>query len=221
MNLKLIIFIIFIVWFINNENTEDFKTNIYNEDDNDFDLANEIRFVNNLGVKLASVEFGDEYYINKRQINSIFSDYNTINIIIPKYMKNVKLELYYKLNKSIKNITLTTNINTINKIHEGHILSKIKISKTVDENDYSYDKKYLPNNEFVIIKDLRGSILYSTPGYIDWDFVYSMYGYDNYLVQYPNGFERVFHYYYHPNYSRYRPSSYYKNYYYYKNYKKN
>ena len=74
------------------------------------------------------------------------------------------------------------------------------------------DKLANTNNDYIIVKNNRNDILYygDTITNIDWDWIYSNYGYDNYYITFPSGKITPYYYYYHPRYNLYNPAKHYR-----------
>ena len=66
-------------------------------------------------------------------------------------------------------------------------------------------------NDYIIVKNNRNDILYyGEPTIdIDWDWIYSNYGYDNYYITL-SGKITPYYYYNHPRYNLYNPAKYYR-----------
>jgi len=67
-------------------------------------------------------------------------------------------------------------------------------------------------NDYIIVKNNRNDILYYGDAIIniDWDWIYSNYGYDNYYITFPSGKIIPYYYYNHPRYNLYNPAKHYR-----------
>lgn len=170
--------------------------------DNFFNLdSNSIEFTRLDGslIKKVKVELSISLY--DQEVLNLFTKNNVIKINIPD---NYMVQIIYKLKNESKSFGKTVNL--LSGIYE--------ISKLI-ENKQIFQINIINNNEIIndpndlLIRDNDGNIIYSSPEIIpiDWDIIYTNFGYDDYYIFYPStNILKTDYYLNHPRYKLYLPS---------------
>ena len=173
--------------------------------DNFFNLdSNTIEFTRLDGSLIKKVKVVASLSLYDQEVLNLFTKNNIIKINIPD---NFTVRIIYKLKNESKSFSKTVNL-----------LSGIyKISKLV-ENKQIFQIDITNNNEIIndsndsndlLVKDIDGNIIYSSPEMIpiDWDIIYTNFGYDDYYIFYPStNILKTNYYLNYPKYKLYLPS---------------
>lgn len=144
------------------------------------------------GSLIRKLKIGSSYDLWDSEVLNLFKQDQVIRVIVPL---NYELTLVYKYKDKSKGygktVILPAGSADIKKEMDDKIISQLSV-----KNIYG-----LNTNNTVVIRNPAGDILLRTGinDIINWDNIYTTYGYNDYYLYYPTGPIR-YHYYHGPNY---------------------
>ena len=172
--------------------------------ENFFDLgSNMIEFTRLDGSLIKKIKVGSSTSLYDQEVLNLFRVDQVIRINIPE---NYSVRIIYKFRNELKGFGKTVELQS-----GSYDISKQDENKQIFQIDVSQDYGLVNNSRGVdlYIKDIDGNIIYSGPEMIpiDWDLVYTNFGYDDYYIYYPStNMLRTYYYYNYPRYKLYWPS---------------
>jgi len=171
--------------------------------ENFFDLgSNIVEFTRLDGSLIKKVKVGSSTSLYDQEVINLFRNNQVIRINIPD---NYVVKIIYKFRNESKGFGKTVDLSSgsydISKLEENKQIFQIDIF-----NDYGLA---YPRDVDLLIRDVDGNIIYTSPEIvpIDWDLVYTNFGYDDYYIYYPSSNLFKTNYYYNfPRYNLYLPS---------------
>ncbi len=169
-----------------------------------FDLgSNMIEFTRLDGSLIKKIKVGSSTSLYDQEVLNLFRLDQVIQIVIPE---NYSVKIIYKFRNEAKGFGKTIYLDA-----GSHDISKIIGNKQIFQIDVSYD--YGVSNGFglsdLVIRNIDGHIIYTGPQAIpiDWDLIYTNFGYDDYYIYYPSSKTvKSYYYYNYPRYKLYWPS---------------
>jgi hypothetical protein len=191
--IKLLLLLVIIVLVIFN----------YPHIENFFDLgSNMIEFTRLDGSLIKKVKVGSGTSLYDQEVINLFRKDQVIRINIPD---NYNVRIIYKFRNESKGFGKTVDL-----LSGSWDISKLEDNKQIFQIDISYDYRLAnPRDADLLIRDVDGNIIYSGSEIIpiDWDLVYTNFGYDDYYIYYPSSNLLKTNYYYNfPRYKLYLPS---------------
>lgn len=176
----------------------------YSSIENFFDLgSNMIEFTRLDGSLIKKIKVGSSTSIYDQEVLNLFKQDDVIQITIPE---NYSVKIIYKFRNESKGFGKTIYLDA-----GSYDISKIIGNKQIFQIDVSND--YGIANGFglsdLVIRNIDGNIIYTGPQSIpiDWDLIYTNFGYDDYYIYYPSSSTvRTYYYYNYPRYKLYWPS---------------
>ena len=208
MSTKILLFIIIIVGIFL----------IFSSTENFMDLnSNMIEFTKLDGSLIKKIKLGSSNSLYDNDVLDLFKQDEVIRVHIPNNYSVSTIYKFKNTNNFAKTVELADGFYDIQKSFDDKIISQIDIRNNLGLNQNIISDTDM---QYVMVRNYYGDILYrNNVNYpIDWDQIYSQYGYDNYYVNYPTGIISPYYYYNHPRYKLYNPSNYYNHYNYYNNY---
>ena len=172
--------------------------------ENFFDLgSNMIEFTRLDGSLIKKVKVGSSTSLYDQEVLNLFRKDQVIRINIPD---NYTVRIIYKFRNESKGFG-----KTIELISGSYDISKLEENKQIFQIDISHNYGLVNNlrDSDLLIRDIDGNIIYSSPEIIpiDWDLVYTNFGYDDYYIYYPSSNLLKTNYYFnYPRYKLYLPS---------------
>jgi hypothetical protein len=172
--------------------------------ENFFDLgSNMIEFTRLDGSLIKKIKVGSSTSLYDQEVLNLFRVDQVIRINIPD---NYSVRIIYKFRNESKGFGKTVELSA-----GSYDISKQDENKQIFQIDVSHDYGLVNNSRGgdLFIKDIDGNIIYSGPEIvpIDWDLVYTNFGYDDYYIYYPStNMLRTYYYYNYPRYKLYWPS---------------
>ncbi len=169
-----------------------------------FDLgSNMIEFTRLDGSLIKKIKVGSSTSLYDQEILNLFRQDQVIQIAIPE---NYSVKIIYKFRNEAKGFGKTIYLNS-----GSHDISKIIGNKQIFQIDISNDYSVSSGFGFsdLVIRNIDGHIIYTGPQAIpiDWDLIYTNFGYDDYYIYYPSSKSvRTYYYYNYPRYKLYWPS---------------
>ncbi len=172
-----------------------------------------IEFARLDGSLIKKIKIGSSTSLYDSEVINLFRQDEVIRINIPE---NYTVRIIYKFKNESKGFGKTINLNSgsydITKTDGNKQIYQIDVSQnfglSTNYSDYLNYPNYLDYNS-LIIRDFDGNVLYTGSRLvpIDWDLIYTTFGYDDYYVYYPSSnFVRTYYYSNYPRYKLYRPS---------------
>ena len=195
MKTKILLFIVIcIIWFVIKYLPIEQFMNIYNE--------NMIEFTRLDDSLIKKFKIGSSNSFYDQEVLNLFRQDEVIRINIPE---NYTVKIIYKFKNASKGFAKTIELPSgsydISKTINNKIIYQIDV-----RNSFGLNVK----TSNLIIRDPDGEIIYSGPEYIDidWDTIYTDYGYDDYYIYYPSTNKvNTYYYYNYPRYKLYSPSN--------------
>jgi len=170
--------------------------------ENFFDLAsNMIEFTRLDGSLIKKVKVGSSISLYDQEVINLFRQDDVIQIVIPE---NYSVKIIYKFRNESKGFG-----KTINLYAGSHDIAKTIGNKQIFQIDARNEYGLNQNVSDLFVKNVDGHIIYTGPQIvpIDWDLIYSNFGYDDYYIFYPStNMVKTYYYYNYPRYKLYRPS---------------
>lgn len=167
-----------------------------------FDLAtNMIEFSRLDGSLIKKIKVGSSTSLYDQEVINLFRKDQVIQIAIPE---NYSVKIIYKFRNEAKGFG-----KTINLFAGTHDIEKIIGNKQIFQIDVTNDYGISNNFSDLQIKNIDGYIIYTGPQFvpIDWDLIYTNFGYDDYYIYYPaTNNVRTYYYMNYPRYKLYWPS---------------
>ncbi len=176
----------------------------YSSIENFFDLgSNMIEFTRLDGSLIKKIKVGSSASLYDQEVLNLFRQDQVIQIAIPE---NYSVKIIYKFRNEAKGFGKTIYLDA-----GSHDISKIIGNKQIFQIDISNDYSISSGFGFsdLVIKNIDGHIIYTGPQAIpiDWDLIYTNFGYDDYYIYYPSSKTvRTYYYYNYPRYKLYWPS---------------
>ena len=174
----------------------------YKSIENFFDLAsNMIEFTRLDGSLIKKIKVGSSTSLYSQEVINLFRQDNVIQIIIPE---NYSVKIIYKFKNEAKGFG-----KTINLYAGSYDISKFIGNKQIYQIDIKSEYQLTNNFSDLLVKNVDGYIIYTGPQFvpIDWDLIYTNFGYDDYYIFYPSTNKmKTYYYYNYPRYKLYWPS---------------
>ena len=174
----------------------------YSHIENFFDLdSNMIEFTRLDGSLIKKIKVGSSTSMYDQEVLNLFRQDQVIRINIPD---NYTVRIIYKFRNESKGFGKTVDLPS-----GSFDISKLEENKQIFQIDISHDYGLVNNFTDLLVRDIDGNIIYSGPEIvpIDWDLVYTNFGYDDYYIYYPStNILKTNYYYNYPRYKLYLPS---------------
>jgi len=174
----------------------------YQSIENFFDLgSNMIEFTRLDDSLIKKVKVGSSTSLYEQEVINLFRQDDVIQIIIPE---NYSVRIIYKFKNEAKGFG-----KTINLYAGSHDISKYIGNKQIYQIDARNEYGLSNNFSDLFVRNIDGHIIYTGPQFvpIDWDLIYSNFGYDDYFIYYPStNMVKTYYYYNYPRYKLYWPS---------------
>lgn len=142
---------------------------------NNIDSFENIIFKNIKNVEINKI---NKDFIDYDELYRIFGNQDMVKIVVPK---NYSINIIYKKDTTFEIVTLGEGTHTVN----------------MNKGDMKISKMYINmNDKMIVIKDNNNKIIFAAmdPDIIDWVVVYSLYGYFDYHLVFPDGSSSIYYY---------------------------
>ncbi len=164
-------------------------------------LTSMIEFTRLDGSLIKRIKIGSSTSMYDSEVTNLFRQDDVIRINIPE---NYSVRIIYKFKNQSKGFGQTVNL-----VAGSYDIYRLIENKEIYQIDISHNFGLSTNYNDLLVRDWDGNIIYTGSRLvpIDWDLIYSNYGYDDYYIYYPREkLIRTNYYWNYPRHKFYRPS---------------